>query len=261
MRKLSLLVIVGFVGGLIWLLWYPTKVAARQSYLLAVRSLNPRLMEFAVVSVGYAYENFGIVIERWEQLIESPFFPFEPPIHSCGEGQFVLTFRPTGQVVQWNIKWIGKEVSEKHFYILRSRRLSENERTRLLLRALVQSPAWWYTQIEGLYKRFEAEGLRTPEFVSRYWNQKCPDTLRIKDLVKLRRQTVALQHLPRRNYLSAHREFLSRSLGIAFLDAWGHPIRLEWREGFLVASSAGADGRWGTADDLIAKRKAELPQP
>ncbi len=51
--------------------------------------------------------------------------------------------------------------------------------------------------------------------------------------------------------LRDYERWLCEALGVAVLtDGWGYPVRLELRQGQIVALSVGADGRAGTQDDI-----------
>lgn len=229
---------------------------------------NARVCALMLTVAKNTYEQLGIEVDSWKALERSPFFPVDVVdsadelLKPCEGGEFFFSFERSGQEVCWKVAWKGSrflmgEDFQEYRLVLPQR--SEEERTRVFLAALVRPPEEWHKQLEAFY-----EGLRrhrqvlgrhlpSPEGLVRYWVRYCGQSLRVKDLSAVRARAVALGRLRGERYVSEYVRFLREVLGLELVDGWGRAVRLEWRGGELVASSAGADGRWGSGDEVVVR--------
>lgn len=247
MRK-SWLLIAGLVG--ITLCVWGTLVEPFVRAASRQREQRDRIyLQIACFIAKQVYERAGILYTDLESVVSSPFFPFVPPVSSCSGLNLTLTVREDPTSVVW-IGSVQDSYDRRSSPTARAAQLSREERTRRQLALLAEgSETWRRFAIEvraAVAKQLPVQSL------SKQWRDTC-------------RGDLLFRSLPPHLFLSEGDEaarceqWLREFWGDAVLrDAWGNGVRFSREAGRLVVSSAGADGVWGTTDDLRAERALEV---
>lgn len=144
--------------------------------------------------------------------------------------------------------WIGSvqdSYSRRSPPTARVARLTQEERTRRQLALLAGGPEAWRrlaTEVRAaVAKQLPVQSL------PKHWRDTCGEDLLSKSLPP---PLLLSEGVEAARYEQWLREFWGEAV---LYDAWGNRVRLAWDTGWLRISSAGADGVWGTADDIRAE--------
>lgn len=243
--KRSWLLIVGLVVLMVCL--WGTLVEPFVRAALRQRAQRDRIyLRTACFTAKQVYERAGILYTDLESVVSSPFFPFVPPVVSCSGSNLTLTVRED----QTSVVWSGS-VQGNHDHrsppTARATRLTQEERTRRQLALLAEGPEAWRQFVAevraAVAKQLPVQSLPKP------WRDTCGGDLLSKSLPPSLLLSKGIE-------VTRYEQWLREFWGDVVLhDAWGNHVRFAWDTGRLRLSSAGADGVWGTADDIRAERE------
>jgi hypothetical protein len=239
----SLIWIVIF--GLIVIIIYSTRRDEQMQLQRLADGFHKRLiLELATAT----YDSTGIIYQNEVLLSKSAFYPFRDPLRGCYADVLLLRTEIDKLQVRWYtgckrgryISWSNRQPAASAW----SRDLLDPEkRTLRLLQAYLWGVPQWMKTVQtvrdkvGKLSKY-VQGFRRQAGCEPFVEKPLPSPLSFE--------------LPRTpSELTSYEKWLCEILGMAYLsDGWGRLVRLHLKNGQVEAVSSGADGVWGTTDDM-----------
>lgn len=241
---LTIVLLVGMIGGAI----YSVRQSERARLTKLVDGFHKRFLMNLAASI---YDVVPIVYHDEKTLSLSAFYPFisslDGSIKGCNADKILIQVRFDRSQIRW---YAGEMRSGRILWgTSPTARPYEDpvQRSRKLLHAYLWGTHRWLEVVRTVRTKV-GESAR---YARAFRTQASCVKLEEKPLLK-----PLPYNIPRTSSeLKTYEAWLCKVLGVRSLtDAWGHPIQLRLEGPQMVAMSAGADGAWGTVDDIMVER-------
>lgn len=247
-RGFLVLIILIMIVGIIGVGIYSVRQSERERLRKLVDGFHRRfLMDLAPA----IYDVVPIVYKDEKTLSLSTFYPFislsDGSIKGCNVDEILLQARFDNRQIRWYTGSMRSgRISWGDYYTARPCE-DPAQRSRKLLRAYLWGTHRWVEVVRTVHTKVN----ESARYARAFRTQASCVKLEEKPLLK-----PLPYNIPRTSSeLKAYEAWLCKVLGVRSLtDAWGHPIQLRLEGSQWVAMSAGADGAWGTVDDITVER-------
>lgn len=241
---LGVILLVGMIGMVI----YSVRQSERERLTKLVDGFHKRFLMELAASV---YDVVPVIYGDEKTLSLSAFYPFrgssDGSIRGCRAEAILLQARLDNGQVQW---YAGEKRSGRISWgKYHTARPCETpvQRSRKLLQAYLWGTRKWIEAVHTVHNKVSESAKYARAFRKQascvVWEEKPSLKSLSFDVPRTRAELISYQ------------AWLCRILGVGVLtDAWGRPIQLRIEGRQLMAVSAGVDGRFGTADDIVERQ-------
>jgi hypothetical protein len=236
----GLLVSLIGVGWMVYVVlnpsWRPRPIEADMLY---IHSLNKIVSDI--------YTTTGRPLRSLDDLTQSSYYPFSP-VRSPNGGQ--VNIRLSAQAM--NYEWFFAITPTAKGAIMRRQwtetRLAPEKETRCRLGWLMSGTKRIIQQVRGWREEIKKSWSILAEVKN---DTAAPSELSLPAIAKAYNRDALLQ-------AEAYIHWLELIEGESpLLDRWGKPFRFRASQDFLIGMSAGADGEFGTTDDIVVRTKLQ----
>lgn len=175
----------------------------------------------------------------------SAFYPFVQLVPLCKATKMSMSYETAQNNVRFYVTIVQRNKpiiafsDQKHFP-------DAEKRTRLLFASYFRGTRWWH----GLVQQVRENTRDHTDYVRKIVTKWCGYSVSPRPMPVLPSYDLPRTPEEGKHYI----RWLSELIGFGQLvDGWGQPVRWDVHKSYISLHSAGADRRWNTADDIVAR--------
>jgi len=176
----------------------------------------------------------------------SAFYPFAQSVPPCEATKISMSYETVQNKIKFYVTIVRRDKRIITNFSEQKDFPDAEKRTRRLFASYLSGTRWWY----GLVQQVRANTHERTDYVRKIVSKWCGYSVTLRPMPVL-----PSYDLPRTPEEGEHYiRWLSELIGFDHLvDGWEQPVRWEVRKSYIGVRSAGVDGRWNTADDIVAR--------